>query len=160
MLKYKDVKVDKKFVAFTTAILLLAAIISIAIIATPIQQSAVGQDLVKKSKLSKIAAPIAISGNNVYIAWSNNETGHWNVFFAKSIDGGKTFGKTIILSSPNTGNTIAQNTEIAASGNNVYVTWWTNKTGSFEPVFRASNDNGNTFGNIIQLINTANGVSK
>jgi hypothetical protein len=87
------------------------------------------------------------------MAWPNNDTGHWNVFFAKSSDGGKTL-KTVMISAPNKGNTIDQNTEIAASGNNVYVTWWTNKMGVLMPLFRASNDGGNTFGKPIMLNST------
>jgi hypothetical protein len=86
------------------------------------------------------------------MAWPNNETGHWNIFFAKSTDGGKTL-KTII-SAPNKGNTINQSTEISASGSNVYVTWWTNKTGVLMPILRASNDNGDTFGKTILLNST------
>jgi hypothetical protein len=39
-------------------------------------------------------APIATVGDNVFMAWNNNDTGHWNVFFVKSSDGGRTFGKT------------------------------------------------------------------
>jgi hypothetical protein len=74
---------------------------------------------------------------------ANNDTGHFNVFFAKSIDGCKTL-KTMMISAPNKGNTKNVNTEITASGSNVYVTWWTNKTGTLMPVFRASNDNGDT----------------
>ena len=35
---------------------------------------------------------------------------------------------------------------IVASGSQVYVTWATNKTGNWEIMFRASNDNGATFG--------------
>ncbi len=98
--------------------------------------------------------PMAISGTNLYMAWPNNDTGHWNVFFGKSTDGGKTF-KTMMISAPNKGNTIDQNTQISASGSNVYVTWWTNKTGSLMPVFRASIDNGNSFGPIIKLNSTS-----
>jgi hypothetical protein len=60
-------------------------------------------------------------------------------FFAKSTDSGKTL-KSKMISAPNKGDTINQNTEISASGSNVYVTWWTNKTGTIMPVFRASND--------------------
>jgi hypothetical protein len=97
--------------------------------------------------------PIAVSGNNLYMAWPNNDTGHWNVFFAKSADGGKTL-KTMMISAPNKGNTVDQNTEISASGSNVYVTWWTNKTGTLMPVFRASNDNGDTFAKAITLNST------
>ncbi|HET7147478.1 MAG TPA: hypothetical protein VFI73_03175 [Candidatus Nitrosopolaris sp.] len=99
---------------------------------------------------------VAISGNNTYIVWANNDTGHFNVFFAKSTDSGKTL-KTTMLSAPSKGNTINYNTEISASGNHVYVTWWTNKTGLLMPVLRASNDNGNTFGKTITLNST--GVS-
>ncbi len=100
-----------------------------------------------------LLAPISSSGNSVYVAWTNNDTGHWNVFFAKSIDGGKSL-KTMIISAPNKGSTVDQNAEIYSSGQNIYVTWWTNKTGILLPVFRASNDNGITFGKIITLNST------
>ena len=43
---------------------------------------------------------------------------------------------------------------IVASDNNVYITWWTNKTGNFEVMFRASTDNGVTFGDKMNLSNT------
>jgi hypothetical protein len=98
--------------------------------------------------------PIATSGNNLYIAWPNNDTGHWNVFFAKSSDGGKSL-KTMMISAPNNGNTVHQNVQISASATAVYVTWWTNKTGVFMPVFRASSDNGDTFGKTMILNSTS-----
>jgi hypothetical protein len=96
---------------------------------------------------------MATSGNNVFMAWANNDTGHWNVFFGKSTDGGKTL-KIMMISAPNKGHIKDQNTEISASGTNVYVTWWTNKTGTLMPVFKASNDGGNTFGKTIILNST------
>jgi len=55
---------------------------------------------------------------------------------------------------PNKGNTKNVDTEISASGSNVYVTWWTNKTVTLMPVFRASNDNGDTFAKAITLNST------
>jgi hypothetical protein len=97
--------------------------------------------------------PMATSGNNVFMTWTNNDTGHCNVFFGKSSDGGKTL-KIFMISAPNKGHIIDQSTEISASGSNVYVTWWTNKTGTLMPVFRASNDGGNTFGKTIMLNST------
>ena len=48
---------------------------------------------------------------------------------------------------------------IAASGDNVYVTWWTNKSGNNEVMFRVSNDNGATFGDKINLSNTTGAES-
>jgi len=124
---------------------------TVVIYANPIQ-SAVAQERIHVEKTC-CGAPIATSGSNVYMAWPNNYTGHWNVFFAKSIDGGKTL-KIMMISAPNKGHTIDQNTEISASGSDVYVTWWTNKTGVLMPVFRASNDNGDTFAKAITLNST------
>jgi len=49
---------------------------------------------------------------------------------------------------------IAVRAPIATSDNNVYITWWTNKTGNDEVMFRASTDNGVTFGDKINLSNT------
>lgn len=104
--------------------------------------------------VARAGVPMAAAGNNtVFMAWTNNDTGHWNVFFAKSTDGGKTF-KTMMISSLNKGHAVDLNTEIATSGGNVYVTWWTNKTGVLMPLFRASNDGGSTFAKPITLNST------
>jgi len=39
-------------------------------------------------------------------------------------------------------------------GDNIYIVWWTNKTGNDEIMFRVSNDAGETFGDKINLSNT------
>lgn len=71
---------------------------------------------------------IAISGNNVYIAWiddasssSSSTIKNQEILFRKSIDGGNTFDKIINLS--NSSNADSYNLEITAAGNNVYVVW-------------------------------------
>src|SRR5437870_258117 len=43
---------------------------------------------------------------------------------------------------------------MATSGNNLYVTWWTNKPVNSEVMFKASNDGGQTFGKKINLSNS------
>ncbi len=43
---------------------------------------------------------------------------------------------------------------IAVSGSNLYAAWWNNKNGDFEVMFRASTDNGHTFGPKINLSNS------
>jgi len=49
----------------------------------------------------------------------------------------------------------AEAAPMATSGDkNVYVTWWTNKSGDFEVMFKASTDGGKTFGPKINLSNT------
>jgi hypothetical protein len=47
----------------------------------------------------------------------------------------------------------------AISGDNVYVAWWSNKTGNDEVLFRASTDKGQTFGDKINLSNTTDADS-
>ncbi len=47
----------------------------------------------------------------------------------------------------------------AISGNNVYVAWGTNKTGNDEIMFRASTDQGQRFGDKINLSNTTDANS-
>jgi archaellin len=95
------------------------------------------------------AAPIATSGSNVYVTWSSNKTGNDEVMFKVSIDGGKTFADKMNLS--NSPKSESQDAQIAAAGNNVYVTWWERNTTTNEPVLRVSNDNGKTFGEKIML---------
>ena len=98
---------------------------------------------------------IATSGERVYIVSWDKKVGNWEILFAKSTDGGKTFEKTINLS--NSADTRSDHAMILVNENNVYLTWWeTAKNGTQDLVFRASNDNGSTFGPVLKL--SANGV--
>src|SRR5919199_1339280 len=97
----------------------------------------------------KAAAPMATSGNNVYVAWWSNKTGNDEIMFKASTDDGKTFSNKMNLS--NTPNSDSQDAQVAAAGNNVYVSWWERNATSNEPVMRISNDNGKTFGEIMML---------
>jgi hypothetical protein len=128
---------------------------------------------------------IAISGNNVYIAWiddasssSSSTIKNQEILFRKSIDGGNTFDKIINLS--NSSNADSYNLETTAAGNNVYVVWQdtTLPTADYDTssgvnadnnsdrssisskenssiLFRASTDDGNTFKKIKSLSNSA-----
>jgi hypothetical protein len=128
------------------SITLVAAVLAVAPILLQVP-------LVTEAKVSMQAdlrysgprASIAVSGSsNVYLTWWDNKTGNNEVFFAGSNDAGKTFGKPINLSNAKGGSADSQ---IAASGKNVYVTWWDNKTGNWQVFSKASTDNGKTFGN-------------
>ena len=104
------------------------------------------------TELFQIDTNVALSGNNTYTMWWDNKTGNWEVLFARSIDGGQTFEDTVNLSNSST--TRSERAQLAADGNNVYVTWW--EEPGREPVFRSSNDNGATFGPPLLL--AANGT--
>jgi hypothetical protein len=99
----------------------------------------------------KQAAPIATSGDNVYVVWWSNKTGNDEVTFKAFTDSGKTFSDKMNLS--NSTNSESQDAQIAASDNNVYVSWWERNATSNEPVLRVSNDSGKTFGEKIMLSN-------
>jgi hypothetical protein len=139
--------------------ILVISLVSMATIALTssilLQQPPALANLLMHSQIVRV--PIATSGNNIYLAWPNNDTGHWEVFFAKSTDGGKTLSKTIMLSAPNKGNVVDLNVDVAASGNNVIVTWWTNTTGVLMPVFKSSSDTGKTFGKTMILNSSTSG---
>jgi hypothetical protein len=93
---------------------------------------------------------IATSGERVYIVSWDKKVGNWEILFTKSTDGGKTFEKTINLS--NSPDTRSDHAMILVNENNVYMTWWeTARNGTEELVFRASNDNGSTFGPVLKL---------
>ena len=47
-----------------------------------------------------------------------------------------------------------------ASGENLYIVWWTNKSGNWEVMFRASNDFGETIGDKINLSNSTDANSQ
>jgi hypothetical protein len=94
-------------------------------------------------------APMAISGDNLYVVWWGNGTGNYEVMFKASNDNGQTFGDKINLSNSTNGTSVEA--DVAAAGNNVYVTYADNKTGVAMAYLRASTDNGQTFGPDIPL---------
>jgi HJR/Mrr/RecB family endonuclease len=152
----QEIMSNQESIRKTTAVLIMTVLLATVIVVAENTVQLAHSIVVTKPTDTSTArgVPIATSANNLYMAWTNNDTGHYNVLFAKSSDGGKTL-KTMMISAPDKGHSVDFNTQISASGSNVYVTWWTNKTGTLMPVFRASNDNGNTFSPIMKLNSTS-----
>ena len=94
-------------------------------------------------------APTAMTGDNIYVAWWTNKTGNDEVMFRASTDGGKTFGDKLNLS--NTTDSDSTRVKIDSDGNSVVVTWWETNETDDTPVMRVSNDNGETFGPLLEL---------
>jgi hypothetical protein len=95
-------------------------------------------------------APLSISGDNVYVAWPTNDTiGNEEVMFRASTDAGQTFGNKINLS--NTTDADSTRAEIDSDADSVVVTWWETNSTDDVPVMRVSNDNGESFGPLLQL---------
>ena len=91
-----------KLLISKTILLLLSANI---IVMTPIQSINTANAQEQTRFVPLFLAPIAASGDNVYVTWWDNKTGNWEVFFARSTDNGETFGNTIMLNS--TSNSLA-----------------------------------------------------
>ncbi len=135
---------DRKIILGVIVMLTLATTIAIS---PTLQQTDGGRD----SDTFTRAAPLAISGDSIYVAWWSNKTGNEEVMFRASSDGGKTFGDKINLS--NTTDADSQDAEIATDAMNVVVTWWELNQTSNEPVLKMSSDGGKTFGPLIKLAN-------
>lgn len=141
--------------ALTTLATLIGSIIFVVVVVVMVSPATIQRvdSLVDPvNELSRPIAPIAISGDNIYVAWwtdmgTSNNNGE--LMFRASNDGGRTFGDKVNLS--NSSNTDSIDTEIAAEGGNVVVTWWEANQTSIEPLMRVSNDGGATFGPIIKL---------
>jgi hypothetical protein len=119
---------------------------------TPVlQQQTQGLVLPANSNISerKAAAPPAITGDNIYVAWWTNQSGNEEVMFRASNDKGQTFGDKINLS--NTTDANSTRVEIDSDANSVVVTWWETTETSDTPVMKVSNDFGKTFGPLLKL---------
>jgi len=143
-------------IALTIGLILVAALFTANPIIQFVQAATLAGVTLPDKKLIDTStgerkAPLATSGDkNVYVAWPSNKTGNnEEVMFKASTDGGKTFSDKMNLS--NSPKSDSQDVQIAAAGSNVYVTWWERNQTMNEPVFRASNDNGKTFGQEIML---------
>ena len=112
-----------------------------------------------------LLAPIAVSGDNLFIVWPDNRilvpndastnTAHanWDIFFVRSPDLGQSFTEPINLS--NSANGTSRGAEIAIHDKDlkhtsIYVTFWDNS-----PYFVFSNDSGIQFSKPIMLNVTA-----
>jgi hypothetical protein len=69
--------------------------------------------------------------------------------FRASNDSGATFDDKINLSNNTVTNSV--DAEIAAADGNIVVTWWERPSTSNEPVMKVSNDNGQTFGQVLRM---------
>lgn len=94
-------------------------------------------------------APVEVAGDNIYVAWTVNKTGHDEVMFRMSPDAGKTFGDKIQLSDSKDADSV--NVELGEDEGKIAVTWWEHNQTSLQPVMKVSTDNGKTFGDKIML---------
>jgi hypothetical protein len=92
------------------------------------------------SSLQSTLPAIAVSGNNVHVAWRDVESN--DLFYRRSTDGGALFGTIINLSN---NADISDAPAIALSGNNVHIVWEDLTGGNYDILYRRSTDGGASF---------------
>jgi hypothetical protein len=137
----------------TRVIIIMALVTTAAAPSLPLQLTGVAASITT-TLTPVLLVPIAISDDNVYLAWPTNKTGNYEVMFRASTDSGVTFTDKINLS--NSTDAESQDVQIAADNDNVIVTWWERNATSNEPVVTISTDNGTTFAPVMKL--AANGT--
>jgi hypothetical protein len=95
---------------------------------------------------------IAVSGTHVSVVWQDDTPGNGDIFFRASSDNGATWGARKNLSN-NAGSSGFP--QLAVNVSSVYVTWEDDTPGNFDIFFRASSDNGATWGARKNLSNNA-----
>jgi hypothetical protein len=123
---------------------------------------------------NSINPQLAVSGSNISVVWEDeitnnpfnntyNNNDNSGILYAASTDNGKTFGDIINLSNNNNSadNKTAVNPQLAVSGSNISVAWEEYSQGqNGDVIFKRSTDNGQTFGDIINLSNnTGNSIN-
>ncbi len=92
---------------------------------------------------------IIVSKENVYAVWMDNTAGIFDIMFAKSTDGGKSFGTPVDVSRQTIDSGYPQ---FAVNGNNVYVAWTqTIASPNYDIYFAKSSNNGDTFDTPINI---------
>ena len=100
---------------------------------------------------------IATFNDNVYVAWQDDDAVNSEVLFRASNNNGDVFDSAINLSNSN--NVRSDDPKIAAVNGDVYVIWEEETSVGFveDVLFSASNDNGMTFSDIINISDSGAG---
>ena len=107
-------------------------------------------DTIAKENLMALSA----DGNNAFAVWLDLREGHNRIYGAKSIDGGKSWTKNLLVyASPDTTVCECCKPSVAFKGNNVYVMFRNWLNGNRDLYLIQSSDGGNSFGQAQKLGN-------
>ena len=101
---------------------------------------------------------VAAFGSNVYVVWSDNTTGIFQIYFVSSYDSGLTWNSVQQLTNYSGPSAESLDPRIAANGNYVYI-MYLNGSNSYccnnELLLQTSSDKGSTFGSAFTLASGA-----
>ncbi|MPZ08276.1 MAG: hypothetical protein GEU26_17985 [Nitrososphaeraceae archaeon] len=156
-----------KVVSVLSSSLSLAIAITLLLLPIPVVHASNNLDSTNQKKLEfgdtinltnnekdSVYGQISTSNNSIYVVWQESMPGsdirNYDILFKNSTDNGSSFSQEINLSN-NSG--FSEHPQISSAADNVNVIWADDTKGNKQVYFRASNDNGNTFGEAIKLSN-------
>ncbi len=100
---------------------------------------------------------IAIYNNDLYAVWQDDRDGNVNIYFAKSTDGGVSFGTSVRVDDSTGGSQSNPDIAITSTGV-VYVTWQDNRrtisASDYDMYFAKSTDGGSSFQTNVRVDDT------
>jgi hypothetical protein len=109
---------------------------------------------VSNDPLESLDVGIAVNENKIYLVWNQSTSDSVDIFFSKSDDNGNKFSEPINLSNSKYVSQIIRDTQIALSGDKIFVVWYDKTEDGSDVVFTRSVDGGLTFSNPINLSQT------
>lgn len=96
----------------------------------------------------------AANGDNVFVFWSDtrDDNGYYELYFARSQDGGQTWGNESRLTFAGDD---SYGPNVAVSGENLHLTWNEHRDGNWEIYYKNSTDNGLNWSSDTRLTNNA-----
>lgn len=97
---------------------------------------------------SSYTPSVAVSGNNIHVAWEDMRDGNFEIYYKNSTDNGQNWSSDMRLTA-DAGDSYHPST--AVSGSNVHITWQDNRDGNEEIYYKVSNDYGMSWDPDIRL---------
>lgn len=94
---------------------------------------------------------VAVSGSVVHVVWHDERDGNYEIYYKRSVDGGKNWGADTRLSNASASSDAAS---IAVSGSNVYVVWEDERDRNYQIYYKLSTDGGASWGEETPLTKT------
>lgn len=92
---------------------------------------------------------VLVSGDGIFMIWTQSSLGKSDVFFSKSTDGGNTFGSPVNLSGVTNGQ--SSYPQFVENNNHIYVVWQSSLSGASSILMTKSLDGGTSFEKPVQI---------
>ena len=113
-------------------------------------------DDVGQPNIAQLAPSIAVDVNeNIYIAWQDERNGSMDIYFAKSTNGGDSFGTSVRVDDSGTSSSDQEHPFMVVDKNGIiYVVWWDERNGNKDIYFAKSTNGGTSFQRNVRVDDT------